>query len=411
MTRLRRMLIIAVVAGIIAGAAFALLHRQDAPRAVAAVGDVSHEPPAAPSALRLGAPREVELSRPTTDPGGGPPWILRTFATRLVADPLNPGVWRCVQLGRQVGVRFGWIVPGRAFRRAAFNMSDTPIICSSPRDQRRGFPEIGRVVLLNGPRLAQGVPAATITWGRLGRPLAGVTLSDGTDLRPNAARAVLAVRSGDAPSWTRGTARYVDGHSRVFHSVAVHERYPLNSMVVAARAPDPTGGPPWAVLHPRGAPRTCLIGPGRLVGRHLGLIDAHLGIFWPDVQPATVTPSDRVLLRDRTVPIAGRCPHAAHRLTAARPAAIDVRVAYLHDEDPVGRIQLRQPDGRTIAFGATAGNVASVTIPGGRTLIPSPGSHAVMSVEPGTAPAGYFGVAARLRDGSGRFWSLQLPTG
>ena len=290
-------------------------------------------------------------------------------------------------------------------------MSDAPIMCNPARFLRRGSPAIARIVQLSGTRLAQGAPASTITWGELGRPLASVALSDGTQLAADADRAVLRVRAGDAPSWTLGSARYLDGHRRVFHRASPAPRYPLDSAEVAARAPDPAGGPPWAVLHPRGAPRTCLIGPGRLVGRHIGVVDARLGIFWPDVRPTTLTRSDRVLLDGYTEPVTGACPHPAPRLTASRPAAIDFRVAFLHDEDPVGRIQLREPDGRTIAFGATASNVTAVTILGDRTLVPSPTAHAIISVQAGTSPSGDFSVGAHLRDGRNLYWPLRLSTG
>ncbi len=408
MTRLRVACLGAVLAGIAAGAAFALLHRQQAPAAVPIAGAMTGTPQ--PHFLPLGAPRDVRLSARTPDPGGGPPWVLRTFATRLLDDPLNPGIWRCVQAGRLEAGRFGWIAPGRAFRAVRFSDSDAPTACTAQRRLRRGAPWTGRFVLLSGSRSSESAPAATVTWGLLGRPLAAVRYSNGTRLVAGTGNAALDVRSGEVPTWATAVAVYRDGHLRRFHNSQERPgHFSLNGATVAARAPDPAGGPPWAILQPRTRRPGCIVGPGRLVGSHIGVVDPYLGIFRPDEQMIRRPGPGMVSLDSDTVPIFG-CWQPSIRRPRKRPAAVSVLVSYRHDEDPVSRVQLRQPDGRTIIIAAARRNVASLQV-NGRTMLPSGAAHIGMTVEPGTSPGAEFSVRVHLRDGSNLFWPLDVTTG
>jgi hypothetical protein len=160
---------------------------------------------------------------------------------------------------------------------------------------------------------------------------------------------------------------------------------------VAARTPDPAGGPPWAVLAGR-APdgRDCVVGQGRLVDGHVGTVDASEGMFTDLLQYSTGCGQATALSRQRPIDVAygfGGGP--------GRP-----------DEDLFNRlakVQRRLQPGRSSITIRCSPDVRSVTIStarDSRVLVPSPVGLVVFAVYDGDFASSSFTVTAILRDGT-----------
>lgn len=393
---LRRLLVVAVAGGVLVGGGEALLaDRAPAPAAVPTVAldattgrgaqqGLSREETIAPA-------RDVRLAAREPDPGGGPPWALRTFtASGREGEGLV-----CAQVGRLVDGRFGWIAPGESFRPADFTALDAPLQCQSPDL----LGEIGASVvgstLVTDPRRGSPRPARALVWGLVERGVRTVAVQvpgkGRRELSPTARGGFLAVGPGAAgPARTvRGELRYEDGSTRSLPEPDLPEppgpRPVPGSVRVGARAPDPGGGPPWGVLVGRTEDgRRCISDAGRLVGTRFGRVD-ELGLFQADPFGPGLVCGDR------------RAP------TRRRPAALQTLVSSISEADPRGRIERRVLAGRTVLSGRVHPDVEWVTIATPRDvrrLRPSGPAHAVIAAYDGTFPVGEILVTSRFDDGS-----------
>jgi hypothetical protein len=380
--RLRPLLIAAVLTGAGAGTAVALA---DEPERQTPPPSASAAPvPREDALLRIDA-RDVQVVGWRSDPGGGPPWVVRSFVTGS-----GKRFSRCQQLGREVDGQFGWLAGDAPFRRVGTVYGASPILCGG-RQLLRGGANLSRTSLLSGGAGVAQV-ARTVVWGRVASTTKAFVLDGRGTLRPVQDGVILDVRVGGRLGGPlHGTLISADGTRRAFGRPGDPTAPPgrlrpqSGTTRVAARAPDPAGGPAWGVLTGFARDgRVCTSAPGRLVGDQL----AGLG---PDPGTATLAPF-------------GRTPVCAtERLPNARtPLRLDVALFSYPDADRVGSAQLRRLTGRTVLVARATSDVATVTLTtsrGVRTLVPDPRTHVVVDVYDGSFPGEQVRATARLRSG------------
>ncbi len=331
--------------------------------------------------------RDARLVVQVPDGKGGAPWAVRRFAATLE----NGSVTTCFELGRLDGERFGWIGLDGGFATVRPGHSEAPRHCRDPGLERAIGASVQRFTTLE--QRAGGVPRPleTVTFGVAAPTVARVLPADEPPLSPGTDGVVLRIVPREAPSGRlTGEVEYRDGRRVQFNGGgfprAKGEQPVAGTETVAARAPDPAGGEPWALIAMRGdRGGACLTSPGRLVGTRLGLVDRRLGVFY------TGFPPDPASCRD-----AERAP------TRTYPMRMTTLGSSIGGDDPRGRIERRVLENRTVFSGRVHADVVSVTIRTPRdvrTLVPSGTAHAILSVYDGSFPTGKVTATARLKDG------------
>ncbi|MCW3048255.1 MAG: hypothetical protein JWO74_2539 [Solirubrobacterales bacterium] len=346
----------------------------------------------------------VRIDLRLDDPDRGPAWAMRTFtgerrSLRRPATTLAHPTWRqrirCVQLGRIVNGRFGWIFPDERFRPLTPEAPGQTSICTSARRPQQVL--FGASPLIVEPNGATRIERALL-WGNVQpgstRPQVRGLRSAAAAVGPGGALLVL----GPAGSTVGRADVTLTGHDGTRRTVTriIHQPPGLGSVTpgstqVDARMPDPAGGPPWAVLAGRTADgRGCVVGQGRLVDGHVGTVDASEGLFTDLLQYAAACGQMTPLSRQRPIDVAygfGGGP--------GRP-----------DEDLFNRrarVQRRLQPGRSSITIRCSPDVRSVTISTARdtrVLVPSPVGHVVFAVYDGDFASSSFTVTATLRDGT-----------
>lgn len=368
--RTRALVLAAVACGLVAAALLAVV----VPAADRSAADAAGDPLAAPTAAAADPARPAHapawhqpplgrggmlidgrprIVRRVADPAGGPDWALRAFPARrtwrdrrgLVVQPPD----RCLQLGRLDGGRFGWVDGRNVFRPVGLGQVGAPLQCR-PRAWSRWEPSRPeRLTRVAGPAGGPVEPLETVAWG-----------FDGRSGR-------LALRVGGA----------LERETRVEY-----------------RVPDPDGGTAWGVpsTATRGRAR-CLGHLGRVAGRHVGWIDARLGVLRPiaatrDGRACATSPGQEPTRERPLLTIAAVDPgmRAGPGIAARRAARRTLR-------------------GRTTIVGIAHPDVVAVTLVTPRdvrTLTPSPREHVFAAVYDGVFPTGGIEVRARMRDGTVR---------
>jgi hypothetical protein len=416
---MRRILLLAVVLGVGLGAVAAVAIPKERERPGQALRVAAERPPP-PGGLELRAvPGSVRQELRADDPDGGPAWALRTYRARYAPARGVPRRFHsvrpfCVQAGRIVDGRFGWIDGSRTFRPAGYDFRDAPTGCAP------GVPGAGRRAIFKAITLAdevdtpEGRLTRTIAFGAGGRGTSGVELTvAGRSERPRTSRgggflafASAGVRPGDlrvrvrygrgrgqtlgpqdGPGFSFGNARELGGTAR----------RPLRDYgrpEVEARAPDPHGGLPWAigaVPNPRGG--YCLTQPGRGFGNRVGQVDFDLGTF-DDEQ------GNRFGLFNCTPKRA-----AKNAVDTAFLLGGDTAPQMPGSDPERGRIARRTLRGVTVVYGRAREDVTAVTIATPRdvrTLVPSSRAHAFVAAYDGGFEAGEITITAHFRDGTSR---------
>ena len=342
------------------------------------------------------------------DPAGGPGWALQVFdaerltlqrPARTLARARVITRNRCVQLGRLEGNTFGWVYGDGRFRRTG--IEDQLLQCTGrkrPRAEARmagvlaiadpatpaltrsvlwGLAPAGEAVTVAGTGGADG--AATVEGGaflRLGEPSA----------RPGAgAKVTVGQRTIElSPDGPLLPSRL---RSRITFPTPI-----AGSERVEALAPDPAGGPHYAMLvaaTQQGVP--CVTGPGRVVEGRGGFVDLRLALF-----------SERALGQ-------GFCRPLQTAPSKQRPC--DIGYGFSNEEDfdsrdaftARARLERRLSAGRTTLYAQCGADVQRVTLHTPRDvreLVPSPVGHAVLGVYDGEFVDGEFVLTAQLRDGT-----------
>lgn len=419
------LLLVALVVGVVVGAAAALL----IPRTRAADGEAGAAHGGAPSvasADRDGAvlreaaarhePREpgrIHLrlrSRPRVqarakDPLGGPDWAVRVFrADRTVRDAEQHGRTvvigrnRCVQLGRIHHGRFGWLDGSGTFRPARVSLFGSPTRCGSKRPDLGGAPQVEAVTAVTGIEGERPHLGASVLWGLVGPAARRVSTSVGGRLEGGAAQGadgvLLRVIAPDAPNRRMSvTVQYPGGRAPTRRVV----RRPSQPARIAVRTPAPGGGVPFALPAARGRRGWCVGAPARVVDGRVGRIDFGLGTF----TEATATEARQA--------DAG-CHRRPFALTHDRPSIASAGGEDLGGEpdDVVGEHQpahvtRRTLPGLTYFSGRVRDDVVAITVKTPRdirTIRPVGPAHAFLVVVDGMFASGRSQTIYRFADGT-----------
>lgn len=356
-------------------------------------------------------PPRVDLRR--DDPRGGPEWVVRSFRGVLVTrdrgrEVRHSKLLRCVQLGREVGGRFGWIDGDNVFRPVGTLLRGAPNQCrdGGPRDPA-GL-EVS--TLIDGLHGAQPSLSETVIWGNLGPSarrfdlaVAGrakrVSLARGGSFLsfagPEVGASVVGAVVGDADGAKRTLrAQYSFGEEEaIFPGVPrpLNRARPGAAMALDARAPDPGGGLSWGLASvPSQRGGYCVSETGRIIGDRVGRVDFELGT-----------------LQDQIVVPPNSCPQGPKDITRRRALNVKTEIGggvpSLVERGPAtGRVARRTLLGYTILSGRARPDVTEITIQtprGVRTVVPTPRGHAFIAVYDGDFPTGTIAVTARLRNG------------
>jgi hypothetical protein len=354
-------------------------------------------------------PGSLEIAATIEDPGGGPAWAIRTYRAerrtitrpaRTLDDYAFRQAYRCVELGRVMNGRFGWVYGDRRFRPHEPSAVDQLAQCTSrkrPQETHRHetvavFPSPSEPEIVRGAVWGLAAPkarSATLEGGAGGpQPLIlhdGAFLAlVGPDVRRGDLRLTFGLRGGG--SETTRVDRVPRLRGRVGEQVPGTER-------IEARAPDPAGGPGWgvAVADRRGG-GVCVGGAGQVVGDTIGAIDTDLALVttYPFVR-VNCRPPGEGPTRDRPL-------WAGYGGGSGDPNASDPLLRR-------ARIERRVLPGRFELLVECHRSVERVTIRSPRdirTLIPSERGHVVFALYDGGFPAGQIVLTAHLRSG-GRF--------
>jgi hypothetical protein len=362
---------------------------------------------------------DVRIVATVDDPHGEPAWAIRTYTgerrtikkpARTLDDYAFRQAYRCVQVGRLMDGRFGWVYGDRHFRPTRPGIQDELTACTSrKRPQEVHFHQTTvAFTAASDPRLVQGIlwgfapPGATAVTiiGEPGGDRA-VTLHGRAYLAlidPALPRGALRLRFAFADGRTDITR--VDRAPRPFRIAGVGEPIP-GSETVEARAPDPAGGPPWGVLvaDRRGGGTCVTSGAVQTVGAQAGGIDADLGLFSAAVS--------------QPVP----CRRASDGgPTRGKPLWYSYGGGSGPDDpqDPFlrrARIERRVQTGQFELVSECHPDVESVTLQSPRdirTLVPSERGHVILAVYDGSFPAGELLLTAHMHDGSTKRERIEL---
>jgi hypothetical protein len=400
----RRLLLATLLAGILLGALAA---------ALATGTDRARRHPAAaaaptPAPLRVGPPRPPEDRLPdgryspgyvhivadrdslATAPrlGGDPGWAVRTFTgerrtirgdQRTLEHPRWRQRVRCAELVRTHRDRAGWIFNGHVFRTTTAGASNLLGECE-PRTRPAAITRVATV--LSFPDPASPVIERVAVYG----------------LAPPATTAVRLNGHPIALARTGGFLALLDPRERGTLTLTFAGPHPHTTRIslrrsnLEARAPDPAGGPGWALpaAHTeKGLP--CVGQPGQVAGDRIGAIDVDYGLLTP--------PYSRCVT-------GGIGP-----LTDASPCSIGWGTGWpdnaLRDDSAArrARTQRRVSGGHSYLSAVCRADVDRVTIRTPRdirTLAPTANGHIVFALYDGTFPAGDIIVTTHLRDGATR---------
>jgi hypothetical protein len=319
--------------------------------------------PAPHDAYNLAATSAKRIVLQVSDPKGGAPWAARTYTGRDATETLD-----CLDVGRIVDGRFGWLDTAGAFQ------ASTPLtICDAPDLLEKIGAQASRTDTVD----AHDMFSRSVTWGHAAPDVTAVA-PGGEPAIPVAGGVFLTASATQQPAGPIGALVHADGRRTPLHAPPAlpfrGERPIPGTRALGAVAPDPAGGLPWGLIVMRGdRGHSCAVLPGRLVGTQLGSLNGDL--FSPDPLEDLMAQCDSRLLLDTLI--------AAGEL------------------DSAGRIERRVLDGRTVLYGVLDPRVTSVTIttPSDvRTLVPT-AQHGVLAVYQGTFPVGRLTATATYRDG------------
>jgi hypothetical protein len=416
---MRRVLLVALVAGVVAGivVAVAVPRERSAGQRTLVKKPQRQVPRTGPVGFPLGAiagseRRELRVD----DPHGGPDWALRTYRAKPVPPPgLPPGAAPpddgrpfCAQLGRIVDGEFGWIDGTNTFRPAGHSTGEAPTGCA---DGPPGPPILRAYTFAADTDRTEGRLTHTVVFGIGGDDTRAVDLRlGGRRARPrvSGAGAFLAFAEPDVRVRSVRARFEFDARTAVelrpefglgfrpsgLPSALNDEQRPDHGQPrIVARAPDPHDGLPWGLgVVPSRRHGDCFVGPARIVGGRLGSVGHELGTF-----------------DDGEITSGLRCPHKIHRKYGVNVGFLPGRSSFVSDltsGDPEpGRTARRTLPGVSVVFGRARADVESVTIATPRDVrtLPTAGpDHAFVATYDGGFEAGMVTVTAHFRGGDSR---------
>jgi hypothetical protein len=413
---LRLLIAASLVAGILAGAVAAVA----VPRHAAAPTAPRLDPkrtaaalPLPPGQLGLHVLRgSVRVVATAPDPAGGPDWALRRLSGTNVLPAGVPrnhigkemfGRKDCVDLGRIVDGRFGWLDGAGTFRAPTGGVAASPRQCSS-HDGPASSQDTLVTTWVSHPAFGEPQPLATVVWGAAPagtRAIAVHAGGDDHDVHRSADGAFLAFlpAAGRMPSDLHVTATGAGGaESELYNPIRIRPPGVLETAPgrLMARGPDPAGGASWGVAASRGPGGIwCSTNPGQVVDGTVGQLNARLDLF-----------SDQSEFADNcAIPN----PRAKPKY---RPLSRSLPLMYIFTEGPAagqerpdgsaGRIALRAESGATIFGGLARPDVATITVVSPsqtRVIRPTGPAHAFVVALGGSFPSGKVQFVVRFTDG------------
>jgi hypothetical protein len=422
--RLRPVLLIGAVVGLLAGIVAALAIPQTRasgsggatagapvpdPGSSTVVRTAKAQAPAGDTALVARGPIRIEAR--AADPLGGPEWAVRVFEADRVVKPAarRPGVDPvighnlCAQLGRIHDGTFGWLDAAGTFRPVKIGIvgRGTTSWCGSRRPTVNGDPPLIAVSPITEPSAPVAQVKATVAWGLGGSGARAVTLHlAGRTVTPEATahHAFLAVAGPEVDQrQVTATIAYPGGRTvRLPRSRGLPGPPGGGGPVqLAARAPDPNGGLPFAMVASRATDGSwCTFAGGRIVGDRAGGVDYRQDVL--SETQATGGGSCGV------APQQEASIFKVHPVLLGSSGGSGDTAAEGGDPGGTGRIARRTQRGLMVFDGPVAPGVVAVTLETPRdvrTLIPSGPTHAIMAVYDGSFPTGGIRIVARFKDG------------
>lgn len=384
-----RRALLAVVAGIAAGAAGAAV-QADAPPPRR---QMSTAQAPVPVGVRVLGQRIVVR---VTDPAGGPMWALKRIESVRLKDGRPVGrPQTCIQLGRLRDDVFGWFFGDRSFR--ALGAYEQPLQCM-PATWEKPMAQFTSTLAIIDP--AAPKITAGVVWGRFpGAARVTVSGTEGADGAVATAdgaflRVFAAAARPPAGARVRGAGVEVPlGPGPI--PARARKSYPRvipGTERVEARTPDPAGGPGYGILVAdtrEGVP--CVAGATQVVDGRTGSADLELGVFTESVAYDSL------------------CRPLSERLDRRRPCTWGS--GFNGGGEPPGsflrraRNERRVQIGRTVFTAICRADVERVTLDSPRdvrTLVPSATGHAVLAVYDGHFIDGFVTMTAQLRGGETR---------
>jgi hypothetical protein len=273
-----------------------------------------------------------------------------------------------------------------------------------------GAPTFGAGTLITDPNLPNPQPLETFTWGTGGPAARSVMLAIGRHRTsvPTAAGGTFVALAGPMvhDRDVRVAFRYAGGRRIAAQNGPEVPTLPGQAAPVAgterieARAPDPDGGLPWAVVSvPASHGGYCLSQDARVVGARAGVIAYDLGVL----TDAHFAQCDRAGYA-RGLPTRADPLHFSGEFGMGDPN---------EGPDPqLGRSARRTLPGFTEIIEVAAPDVRSVTLATPRdvrTVVPSGPHHVILAVYDGTFPVGAAAATATFADGTVKV--VDVPVG
>lgn len=419
--RLRALAVGAVIVGLLAGVVAAIAiptTKVGAARGATAapqqvvpgVDTVARVAPAAKPSGDVELRREgpVRIEARAADPRGGPDWAVRVFRAARVVRPgaRRPGVDPvighplCAQVGRIHDGRFGWLTADGTFRPLRLDGQGGSVsTCGSRKPDLNGEPTFDTLSPITEPHAPAARVKSTVAWGIAGRGARTVTLSvAGRTVVPNRTpnnAYIIAVGPETDQLEISGRATYAGG--RTLRLGAGYHRLPgaggaTGPPKLAARAPDPNGGLPFAMTVSQGRDGSwCQASGGRVVDGRGGGVDYA-----------------RDILTETSFSGGGSCGTRDSAMFEQHPVLLSWgggsgdTAAEGGDTGGTGRVARRTQRGLMTFSGQAAPGVVAVTLQTPRdvrTLIPSGPTHAIIAVYDGSFPTGSVKIVARFKDG------------
>jgi hypothetical protein len=418
--RLRPLALVAVAVGLLAGvvAAIAIPTTKvgvargagaTPPQVVPGTDTVARVAPAAKpfGDVELRPEGPVRIEARAADPRGGPEWAVRVFrAARVVRRPMrrhgvDPVVGHalCAQVGRIHDGRFGWLTADGTFRPLRISAQGGSVSsCVLRTADLRGEPTLSTLSPITEPHAPAARVKSTVAWGVAGRGARAVTLKVAgrtvvANRTPNNAY-IIVVGPETAQPEISGTATYAGG--RTVRLGAGSHRWPGTGGAsgppqLAARAPDPNGGLPFAMTVSRRPDGVwCQATGGRVVDGRVGGVDYA-----------------RDILTETSYSGGGTCGGGGAPDFREHPVLMSWggggdAIEEGGDTGGTGRIARRTQKGLMTFSGQAAPGVVAVTLETPRdvrTLIPTGPTRAFIAVYDGSFPTGGVKVVARFKDG------------
>lgn len=422
--RTKALLLAALIIGVTAGGAVAVLTQSDEPSAASEATvtlppvepvRVEDKPEAQRGDTLLRVDRDsIRIESRQPDPRGGPAWAVRTYSAARVVRPrvrrpgVNPvvGHSRCAQVGRIYRGRFGWIDPKGQFRPRALG-TGWVTNCRSQRSDRAGEPIVRYEALIADPDQGASVVYGTVVWGlagrgaksaslRLGEKQSRVAIAEGgsflrlggADLRQAQVALDVRRRDGSVGHVSLAPSRALPGGKQLPPELRKQfAAHPVGIPSIEVRAADPAGGLAWGISAARSSTGGwCLSQAARVIGDRVG------------------NPKPRAGTMDEA-PIGFGCFQSA-LLTRARPVTIGW--TYMRASAPgdaARRSATRAQNERIVVHGTASPDVKYLTIATPRdvrTLDPSKRAHAFLVVYDDSFPTGNIVVTSTFTDGTTR---------